>query len=249
MSLDLHNSLSLLYFFLLLSDAPRLEVSPQSLTINHSNNATFTCNATSVPLSSVDWTLGSQLLTDTDDTVIGMITQGDTVTSMLTLVTPNYAQPLNYTCSAANSVGSEEAQVTLTVQGEIYLYTCCCRVSYLYPLLSVVLLETMSLIDMYFTDEMLPVTFQCTATGIPTPSITWYRNGTVLTNLTDSRVIEGVPDVMTEDGVFTVTQTLTLNDTVDEDSDNYTCVGSNPAGSSTSDFELIVRGTHMQSVA
>ena len=108
--------------------------------------------------------------------------------------------------------------------------------------MSVVLLATTSLNDTYFTNEMLPVTFQCTVTGIPTPNITWYRNGTVLTGLTDSRVTEGVPDVVNMGGVFTVTQTLTLNDTVDEDSDSYACVGSNPAGSSRSDFALIVRG-------
>ena len=119
MSLDFHNFLSLIYFLFLSSDAPRLAVSPQSLTINHGNDATFTCNATSFPLSLVNWTLGSQLLTDNDDIVISMVTQGDMVTSVLTLVAPNYGQPLNYTCNAANSVGNEQAQVTLTVQGEI----------------------------------------------------------------------------------------------------------------------------------
>ena len=35
------------------------------------------------------------------------------------------------------------------------------------------------------------VTFHCVGTGIPAPSITWFRNGTELSSAADSRVTLG----------------------------------------------------------
>ena len=86
--------------------------------------------------------------------------------------------------------------------------------------------------------------FECTATGIPAPTISWYRNGTELSG--DSRITlsnHTAPSPAQGDGgmVYIVSRTLMLADTRDEDSDTYSCRASNIIGNDTQDFELVVQ--------
>ena len=88
-------------------------------------------------------------------------------------------------------------------------------------------------------------TFQCVATGIPAPSITWFRNGTELDS-SDPRVTFNDPSgELTTDGqgemIFEVTRTLTLGMSEDEDSGSYECRASNDAGEDWESFELVVQ--------
>ena len=83
--------------------------------------------------------------------------------------------------------------------------------------------------------------FECTATGIPAPTISWYRNGTELSE--DSRITlsnHTAPSLVQGDGgmVYSVSRSLMLADTRDDDSDTYTCVADNIVGN---DFELVVQ--------
>ena len=102
----------------------------------------------------------------------------------------------------------------------------------------------------YTVNEADTVTFECSATGIPPPTITWLRNGMELNDTTNSRVTVGDSTEMNftrdNDGetVSVVTRTLNLVNTTDDDSGMYTCMATNDAnpGSSTTDFELIVQG-------
>ena len=89
------------------------------------------------------------------------------------------------------------------------------------------------------------VTFQCVATGIPAPSITWFRNGTELSN---SRVTLGDPFESTTtsgDGemILQTTRTLNLSMTEDGDSGSYECRARNDAtpGDYSESLELIVQ--------
>ena len=102
----------------------------------------------------------------------------------------------------------------------------------------------------YTVNERDTVTFECSATGIPTPTITWLGNGMELNNMTDSRVTVGDPketDSERGDGetVSIVTRTLSLINTTDGDSGMYTCMATNDAdpNNDTEEFELIVQGT------
>ena len=92
------------------------------------------------------------------------------------------------------------------------------------------------------------VTFQCVATGIPPPTITWYRNGTELSNSSNSRVTFGPHYVSSEldinDGtVYSVNRTLTLRMSEDEDHGRYECRARNEANlaEDSVEFELIVQ--------
>ena len=102
---------------------------------------------------------------------------------------------------------------------------------------SPVLFEVASSEPVYTTNEMTPVTFRCTSTGIPVPSISWYRNGTALTPSSDPRVSVGSPSQqLLSSGLYQVTQTLTITNTADTDSGNYSCAGTNTAGTNTALF-------------
>ena len=83
----------------------------------------------------------------------------------------------------------------------------------------------------FYTNEFTPAVFQCTATGIPAPEISWYRNGTVLNSSTDARVTlseESVSMVATDGGnVYQVNRTLTLDNATDSDSGDYMCQADN----------------------
>ncbi len=110
----------------------------------------------------------------------------------------------------------------------------------------------------YRVNQSFPVTFECSATGIPAPYINWLLNGSRLEDLFaySSRISlsnRSQPlEVETENGtMYSVERTLTLSDTMDEDSGNYTCEAFNnntrtPAV--TQDFKLFVRGIEWNSV-
>ena len=97
------------------------------------------------------------------------------------------------------------------------------------------------------------MTFVCSASGIPAPTITWFslvgNMPTELNKTVDSRV--SMSDLMiTEnyeplDGrgtVFLVTSRLTLSRSNDSDSGTYSCQAENEFGNATREFELIVQG-------
>ena len=76
-----------------------------------------------------------------------------------------------------------------------------------------------------------PATFDCSATGIPTPLIQWYQ-GNLLLNGTGMDINSRVDLTSTvNDGylgeIGTVMSTLTISNTMSNDSGTYTCVATN----------------------
>ena len=97
----------------------------------------------------------------------------------------------------------------------------------------------------YTVDMGDTVNFVCVATGIPAPSITWFRDGT---ELNGARVTINSPDVMSVldgmgDTIYQSTRTLSLGMTEDGDSGGYECRASNAAmpGENQTSFDLIVQ--------
>ena len=101
----------------------------------------------------------------------------------------------------------------------------------------------------YTVNENDPVTFTCSATGIPPPEITWMRNGAPF-DQSNTRVTLSdptMPELFTTGGgnIYLVSRNLTLDNTMDTDSGTYTCVASNGNALTPTDmqnFELFVRG-------
>ena len=103
--------------------------------------------------------------------------------------------------------------------------------------------------QVYTVNETDPVTFTCSATGIPPPKITWMRNGAPFdgSNTRVTLTDPTVPELYSTNGgdVFLVSRNLTLDNTMDADTGTYTCVASNGNAMNQTDmqnFQLIVKG-------
>ena len=98
----------------------------------------------------------------------------------------------------------------------------------------------MSFANTYTVNENSLVLFQCSATGVPILSITWYRNGAVLSNETDTRILISSTSGQLSSDIYKVTANLTLSNVKRNDSDYYFCTATNVAGNDTEQFKLIV---------
>ena len=95
----------------------------------------------------------------------------------------------------------------------------------------------------YTVNEENPISFECSATGIPSPMITWYRNGTLISEDTDSRISinESIPVQLDSSLLYLLNETLTINSTTDTDTDLYSCTAdTDDVGRDSAEFELIV---------
>ena len=261
------------FFCVLFSVAPTtITLDPLQLTVTEPDSATFTCNATARPRPTVTWYTDNDsgnttLLVDgSNDVKIMEQETGDReLTSTLTISPIAPSDATDYVCVAENVVDTDEMTNNLTVYGMyilIYLSICnvctCGMITPMNIIIFCMLLHTVTptvtrvypdVGQMNYTvNETDTVTFECSATGIPPPTITWLRNGMELNNVTDSRVTVGDPmetDFERGDGetVSMVTRTLNLINTTDDDSGMYTCMAANDAnpGEDTVDFELIVQ--------
>ena len=77
------------------------------------------------------------------------------------------------------------------------------------------------------TDHMI----QCTFEGVPTPTVVWSHDGTILTNGSNDTTIA------TGDS----SSTLTITTLTADDSGSYTCMASNLLGSVTASSTLQVQ--------
>ena len=97
------------------------------------------------------------------------------------------------------------------------------------------------------------MTFVCSASGIPAPTITWFRlvgnMPNELNKVVDRRV--SISDLLINENyeppdgrgtVFMVTSRLTRSGSYDSDSGTYSCQAENEFGNAMREFELIVQG-------
>ena len=123
----------------------------------------------------------------------------------------------------------------------------------LFSIFSIVLFTVVPVITfaaengVYIVNETFPVTFTCTATGIPPPTIEWSRGNNFILDDIDSggrfQLTNGTIN-MTRGVVSVVIRMLTISNTMVTDNGTYTCEANNDAlgGKDQEDFELYVQG-------
>ena len=98
----------------------------------------------------------------------------------------------------------------------------------------------------YTVNETEPVTFVCTATGIPAPDIE-FNFTTIESRVQVNDHSDPIEVAKMSDGeiVYQVTRTAVIDSTVDSDSGVYECIATNDVPERAMDivrFELIVKG-------
>ena len=161
------------------------------------------------------------------------------VTETLTIMNVSREHTGVYTCSANNSVGSDNSNISITVQCKLLLRVFTVR------MIQVLKLKYLCLVRPEITNDVTDydvieneinlVTFTCKATGEPSSTISWYFNDVRL-NQSDKYNINAA-------GVTgRVMSLLTIYDVVLSDAGTYTCHAENVIGSDNSSGILTVNG-------
>uniref|UniRef100_A0A8C5WRF4 Myopalladin n=1 Tax=Laticauda laticaudata TaxID=8630 RepID=A0A8C5WRF4_LATLA len=83
------------------------------------------------------------------------------------------------------------------------------------------------------------VVFECRVKGAPSPKVDWYREGTLIEDSPDFRILQKKPRSMAEPEEIC---TLVIAEVFSEDSGSFTCTASNKYGTVSSSSHLIVKG-------
>ncbi|XP_011404665.2 PREDICTED: receptor-type tyrosine-protein phosphatase delta-like isoform X2 [Amphimedon queenslandica] len=220
--------------------APVIISPPSDTTVTHPDPFSFTCVTTGHPRPNITWykvTEGTNGATESvmadDRTSITNTQSGDRELTSSIRVTG--AIPFDagvYTCEATNVVIAYNNSATAVIN---------VRPNILYPSSNAV----------FYVNESSSISILCSATGLPSPSITWYRNTVQLTGVSDGQFnnINGrisiseslIQEFVTADGVINQTnQTLTLMANRSDTNDNYTCRADN-VGQDLVTFEIFVQ--------
>ena len=212
-------------------------------------DATFTCVATARPRPNITWwrvdSNGSltQVMEEANVTSITEMMSGERVLmSNLTIVKVEACDAGSYTCVAENEVASVNQTGSLSVLGKHFSLMLMIN-SYLILVPPTITFPPDG--HTFYTNEFTPAVFQCTATGIPAPEISWYRNET--NNTFDDRVNLSTTIVSKLDcNLIEVTRMLTLHNAMDSDSMEYICSAVNGVGNHmTQEFLLFVKGIYI----
>uniref|UniRef100_A0A8C7UCP0 Ig-like domain-containing protein n=1 Tax=Oncorhynchus mykiss TaxID=8022 RepID=A0A8C7UCP0_ONCMY len=99
---------------------------------------------------------------------------------------------------------------------------------------------TKSLQDLLASESEL-VVLECRVKGVPSPKVDWYREGTVMEDSPDFRILQKKPRSMDESEEIC---TLVIAEVFPEDSGKFTCTASNKYGTVSSIAALRVKGNH-----
>ncbi|CDQ58577.1 unnamed protein product [Oncorhynchus mykiss] len=97
---------------------------------------------------------------------------------------------------------------------------------------------TKSLQDLLASESQL-VVLECRVKGVPSPKVDWYREGTIIEDSPDFRILQKKPRSMAESEEIC---TLVIAEVFPEDSGTFTCTASNKYGTVSSIAALRVKG-------
>ena len=122
--IDLTINCSLLVFCIYV-DAPLIYPEVMNQTINEGYTASFSCQATSKPVSTIDWYYNSIIVNNGSDIEKYMISQlsltTTTIINTLKITSVESSDVGIYTCKATNLVSSKTVSAMLTVNGKLLL--------------------------------------------------------------------------------------------------------------------------------
>ena len=235
--------------------------------------AVLSCTATGEPTPQFTWNKvlqnGStvEVSESMSNTAISTTLSGENITSTLTIGPTNAFDAANYSCTAENTFGpvtSSEAEVT--VFGKIWKTFLECfswlHHSFHYPSVAPVIVTPVDG-EMFRVNRTDDITIQCSAHGIPPPSIRFLRGGVELNRTGGesgvgmdlaSRVQLGgeSSSVFMDDGTFMMSRMLTIFDVAEGDAVDFTCEVSSTISelglshSDSSVFELVVQSMHVE---
>ncbi|XP_010130628.1 PREDICTED: hemicentin-1, partial [Buceros rhinoceros silvestris] len=162
-------------------------------------SVTLQCEAEGYPGPEITWHKDGQQITES-------MRRRILSTGALQIVFVQPADTGRYTCIAANLAGSSTSSVELAVHIPPKIHST----------------ETQ-----YTVTEFSQAVLSCVAEGIPSPTINWKKNNTLLTEVVGR--YRAVPD-----------GDLILDNVIPEDSGSYTCIANNAAGEDTHTVTLIV---------
>ena len=94
--------------------------------------------------------------------------------------------------------------------------------------------------SVYTVNETDAATFECIATGIPSPTLNWLMEGDRL-NATESVIIANASSQLITSVLFQVTQNVIILNATSADAGMYSCRAENAVGNNMATFELRVR--------
>lgn len=81
--------------------------------------------------------------------------------------------------------------------------------------------------DVAVLEDRDDIVLNCTASGLPAPTIEWYRGTRLLTGAEARTTITPEATVMDADGRYIIDSTLMISPSDRDDSDTYSCVATN----------------------
>lgn len=199
--------MALIDFFSASAAMPKFIIRPTAQSVDIQSDASFECHAIGSPRPTLFWSFEGNRSVVFPGTAVNEFNATSSVEGLSVLTVSNVVREHNgliVTCVALNAVGSISARAKLSISSQDD--------------------RPPPIIIRGPVNQTLPIKsiarFECVAIGVPTPIISWYRDGIPL--VASSRVN------LTDSGQLTISD---LNK--DTDQGLYTCVASSRSGKST----------------
>ncbi|PKU32495.1 hypothetical protein llap_17201 [Limosa lapponica baueri] len=179
-------------FMLTVHVPPTIAPGHTNITVTVNVQTTLPCETTGIPRPAISWKKNGQLLSvDQNQNTYRLLSSGS-----LVIISPTVDDTAVYECSVSNDAGEDQRAVELTVQVPPKIH---------------------STEAQYTVTEDSQAVLSCVAEGIPTPTINWKKDDTLLTEIVGK--YRAVPE-----------GDLILDNVVNEDAGDYKCVATNDAG-------------------
>ena len=204
---------------------------------NETNLVSFSCQAIGDPAPIISWYFNGVMINISDASKynVSSLTNGTTVTSLLTIMNTQSSDVGTYTCFAENIIGSDQSSGVLTVNGN---YSSCIYKFILSQQFSdaAEILEPLGQTD--YIVEGNNFAFRCVGVGYPPPLVQWSKvNG----SLSDRTSTTSMSMLTNEGNVTNVTVDLIFTGTYRDDTGVYECSVSNLLNTIQRDATLIVQ--------